>query len=246
MLTCIERKRCQRGDRNEEDDRQPRKQNRKRDLIGRLLALCTFHQTNHAIEEAFAGVCGYAHDDTIGQHARAARHRASVAAGLPNDRRRFAGNRGLVDRRGAFEHVAVGGHDLSGLYDEPVTLAQARARHAFFRSVLAQQARIGIRFRAAQGLGLRFAASLRDRFGKICKEDRKPKPRRDSEIEAGRSAVAKDIPHEEDRRGSCANLDDEHYRVTGLPARIEFLERIPKSARNNRPVEEGARFGTAF
>ena len=108
----IERKRRQRRDRDQKDDRQSGEQDRERDLVGRLLALRAFDQADHAIEEAFAGIRGHAHDDAIGEHARAAGHRAAVAAGFANDRRRFAGDRRLVDRRGAFEHVAVGGNDL--------------------------------------------------------------------------------------------------------------------------------------
>ena len=51
----------------------------------------------------------------------------------------------------------------------------------------------------------------------------------------GIAAVAQDIAHEEDRRRRRADLDDEHDRIAGLPARIELLERIPKSARDESP-----------
>ncbi len=131
------------------------------------MALRAFHQADHAFKEAFSGICGDPHDDSIGKHARSAGHRAAVAAGFANDRCRFAGDRRLVDRRGPFQHVAVGGNDFVGLDDEAIALAQARARHTLLGPVVAQESCVGIRLRAAQRLGLRFAASFGDRLREI-------------------------------------------------------------------------------
>jgi hypothetical protein len=58
------------------------------------------------------GIGGDAHDDPVGQHARAAGHGAAVAAGLAHDRRRFAGDGALVDRGDAFDDLAVGRDQL--------------------------------------------------------------------------------------------------------------------------------------
>ncbi len=49
------------------------------------------------------GLARDAHDEPVGQHARAAGDRREVAAGLADHRRRFAGDRALVDRRDAFD-----------------------------------------------------------------------------------------------------------------------------------------------
>ena len=93
----VDRKRRQRRDRDEENDRQTRQQNRQRDLVRRLLALCAFDEGDHPIEEAFAGIRRYADDDVIGKYPRSAGNRAAVAAGFTNDRCRLAGDRRLVD-----------------------------------------------------------------------------------------------------------------------------------------------------
>ncbi len=108
----VDRERRQRRDGDHEDDRQPGEQDREGDFVGRLLPLRAFDEGDHAVEKAFARIRGNAHDDAVGEHARSAGDRAAVAAGFANDRRRFAGNGGLVDRRRTFEHVAVGGNDF--------------------------------------------------------------------------------------------------------------------------------------
>ncbi len=54
-----------------------------------------------------AGLLGDAHDDPVGEHARAAGDGAAVAARLADDRGRLAGDRRLVDRGDALDDVAV-------------------------------------------------------------------------------------------------------------------------------------------
>jgi hypothetical protein len=46
-----------RGNRDQEDDRQAHQQDRQRDLVGGLLALGPFDQRDHAVEEALPGSC---------------------------------------------------------------------------------------------------------------------------------------------------------------------------------------------
>ncbi len=77
-----------------------------------------------------------------------------------------------------------------------------------------------------------------------------------STVNQSHAAIAKSKPaepvcltqvaHEEDRRCRGPDFDDEHHRVASLPARIELLERIAESARDDRPIEERTRFGTAL
>jgi hypothetical protein len=73
------RKRQQgRGD-AEEDDGQCRQQDRQRDLVRRLLPLRRFDHGDHPVDEGLAGIDGDAHDQPVGEHARAAGDRREVA-----------------------------------------------------------------------------------------------------------------------------------------------------------------------
>ena len=71
---------------------------------------------------------GDPHLDPVGQHLRAAGDRRAVAARFADDRRRFAGDRRLVDRGDALDHLAVGGDDVAGLDQHDVADLQARCR----------------------------------------------------------------------------------------------------------------------
>jgi hypothetical protein len=53
------------------------------------------------------GLRGDAHDEPVGEHARAAGDRAAVAAALADDRRALAGDGALVDRGDAFDDLPV-------------------------------------------------------------------------------------------------------------------------------------------
>ena len=85
----------------------PDEQDVERDLVGRLLPLGALDQRDHAVEEGRAGRGGDAHADPVGQHLRAAGDRRAVAAGFADDRGGLAGDRGLVDRGDALDHLAV-------------------------------------------------------------------------------------------------------------------------------------------
>ena len=64
--------------------------------------------------------------DPVGDHARAAGDRRAVAAALADDRRRFAGDRGLVDRGDAFDHLAVARDEVAGLDQHDVARLELR------------------------------------------------------------------------------------------------------------------------
>ena len=112
--------RRQRGADDDERQRHRGKQHRQRDLVGRLLPVGAFHQRDHPIEEAVAGLGGDAHHDLVGQHLGAADHAAAVGAGLAQHRRGFAGHRRLVDRRQAVDDLAVGGNQFTLRDDDQV------------------------------------------------------------------------------------------------------------------------------
>ena len=98
------------------------------DLVGRLAPRGALDQRDHAVEEAGAGLLGDAHDDPVGEHARAAGDRAAVAARLADDRGRLAGDRRLVHRRHALHDVAVARDQVARLADHQVARAQVARR----------------------------------------------------------------------------------------------------------------------
>ena len=104
--------------------RQRHQQDGERDLVGRLLALGALDQRDHAVEEGLAGIGRDAHHDPVGQHARAAGDGGEVAAGFADHRRGFAGDRALVDRGDAFDHLAIGRDHVAGLDQYHVAPAQ--------------------------------------------------------------------------------------------------------------------------
>ena len=88
-----------------------------------------FDHRDHAVEEGLARIRGDAHDQPVGEQARAAGDRAEVAARLADDRRRFAGDRALVDRADALDHLAVGGDEVAGFDEHHVAAPQGRPGH---------------------------------------------------------------------------------------------------------------------
>ena len=121
-----------------EDDRQAREQDVQRDLVGRLLAAGALDERDHAVDERLARLRGDAHDDAVGEHARAAGDGAAVAARLADDRGGLARDGRLVDGRDAPHDVAVAGDQLAGRHDDDVAerqvgrgdLGRSRARSA--------------------------------------------------------------------------------------------------------------------
>ena len=95
-----------------------------RDLVRGLLPVRALDQGDHPVDEALTGLLRDPHDDAVGEHRGAAGHRGAVAAGLPDHRRGFTGDRRLVHRRNAFQDIAVARDDLPGLDDDDVALRQ--------------------------------------------------------------------------------------------------------------------------
>ena len=180
----IDRKRLQRHHGDQEHDRQARQQDVQRNLIGRLLPLRALDERNHAVEEGLAGIGGDADADPVRQHPRAAGDRRPVSAGLPDDRRRLAGDRAFVHRRDALDDLAVGRDQLAGLDADEVALAQHRRGHAFERAVCPLALRHGFALRLAKRFSLRLAAPLGHRLGEVREQHRQPQPERDLQLEA--------------------------------------------------------------
>ena len=74
------------------------------------------------------GLAVIAHDQPVGQHARAAGDAAAVAAAFADHRGAFAGDGAFVDRGDAFDDFAVGRNVVAGLDEHHVALAQVGGR----------------------------------------------------------------------------------------------------------------------
>ena len=155
------------------DDGESGKQDAQRDLVGGLLTLRAFDQRDHAIEEGLAWVGGDLHLDPVRDDGGTAGDGTAIAAALANDRRRFSGDRGLVDRRDAFDHFAVASDHFACAHQDYVATAQlSRGNHALLAVLEQARMRLGAGF--TQVVGLRLAASFRHRFGEIREADREP------------------------------------------------------------------------
>ena len=85
--------RTQRGDNDEEDQRQAREQDAERDLVRCLAARGALDEHDHAVEEALSRLLGDLDDDPVREHARTASDCRAVAAGLADHGGGLAGDR---------------------------------------------------------------------------------------------------------------------------------------------------------
>ena len=132
MIVCaraaVVGERLQRHHRDQEDQRESGEQDVERDLVRRLLALGALDEADHPVEEGLARLGGDLDRDLVGEHARSAGHGRAVAARLPDDRRRLAGDRRLVDAGDAVDDGAVARDDLARDDDHHVTHREVGAR----------------------------------------------------------------------------------------------------------------------
>ena len=241
-LHAVEGKRQQRDRGEQEHERQRCKQNFERDLVRRLAPLRAFDHRDHAVEKGLAGIHRAAHDDPIRKHTRAAGHRRKITAGFPDHGSRFTGDRGLVDRRDAFDHFAVAGHEVAGFdqHDVAATKVFGGLRPEPAALVrLFQALRPDILAHPAQRRCLRLAAALRERLCEIGEEHSEPQPHRHRAYEPrGRFGVATQRIDPQPRRKQAADEDDEHDRIACLYARVELAKRIDQRRAQQRPVEQ--------
>ena len=222
----IVRKRLQRHDDQQEDQREHGQQDVQRDFVRGLLPFGALDQRDHAVQERVPRIGGDAHFDPVRNDPRAAGHGRPVAARFANDRRRFAGDRRLVDRRDAFDDLAVGRDEFAGVHHDHVVLAEARRRHLLHAIAGRQPVRHRFGPRLSERVCLRLAAALRHRLGEVGEQDREPQPEGDLSREERPSGARRQFLDEDDRREEAADLDDEHHRVLDLNPGIELPERI--------------------
>ena len=162
--------RAERRHHDHEDQRQAGEQDVERDLVRRLAALGAFDQADHPVEERMPGLLGDLDEDFVRQHARTARDRAAVAAGLADDGCGLAGDRGLVDRGDALDHRAVTGDQLTGLDDYDIALAELGG--LLDRPVL--KPRHGLLAHSAECVRLGAPTPLGERLGVVGEDDGQP------------------------------------------------------------------------
>ena len=179
--------RLQRGHGDQEDDGEARQEDVERDLVGRLLARGPLDERDHAVEEARARLLRHAHDDLVGEDARAAGDRGAVAARLADHGSRLAGDRRLVDGGDALDDLSVGRDELPGRDHDHVAERQTAGRDVLEAAVLAATVSDRLGARAAKRLGLGLAPALGHRLREVREQHREPEPRGDGPGEHGRA-----------------------------------------------------------
>ena len=119
----------QNGDDDDQEDQRERGQHeRQRDLVRRALPERAFDQRDHAVEERLAGPAvirtTMRSESTVVPPVTP----GSVAAGLANHRRGFAGDRRFIDDGDAFDDLAVAGNDLARLDDDAIARPEVGRR----------------------------------------------------------------------------------------------------------------------
>ena len=205
----------------------PISKNIERNFVRRLLPFGAFDQPDHAIEEGRARRRRDAHADPIGQHLRAAGDGGAVAAQLADHRRRFAGDRRLVDRSHAFDHLAVRRNEIAGLDQNEIADLEACARHEPIVLLIARAGdELGLGFGAltAQRVGLRLTPTLGDGFREIGEQHGEPQPQDDLELKADMPAAGHQIANQDHRRERGDDFEHEHDRILHQRSRIELDE----------------------
>ncbi len=179
--------------------------------------------------KASPGIGCNANDDPVGQHARAAGDRRKVAAGFADHRRGFAGDRGFVDRRHAFDHLAIGRNRVAGLDQHDTCPRRARrlapdamcCRVSVRSSTLADTRCLVARNASACALPRPSASASAALANSTVNHSQnamaKMKP-------ADASACAAQRLNPQQRGHDAAEVHDEHHRVLPLDLRSQLLE----------------------
>ena len=236
LVAGVDGEGLQRDHRKEKDDRQPGEEDVEGDLVRRLLALGALDEGDHAVEERLARPRRDAHDDLVGEHPRAARHRRAIPTGLADDRGRLPRDRRLVDGGDPLDDVAVARDHLAGGDDTVVADTQGAAGDRFDRPVSLSPAGHRVLPRLAQGGRLRLAAPFGHRLGEVGEQHGEPQECGDEGAEDVLAGVrVTQIPEEEDRRHHASDEHDEHHRIACLLARVQLAHAV-----DQRPADDVA------
>jgi hypothetical protein len=96
-----------------ENNRQTNQKNIECDFIRRLLALGALDELDHAIKKRRTGGRCNPNDNPVGNNRGPARDCRTVTTGFADNGRGLPGDGSLVDRRYAFDHVAVAGYYIA-------------------------------------------------------------------------------------------------------------------------------------
>ena len=216
-----------RGCGENEDDGQANQQDIERNLVWRFLSFGAFDQPDHAIEEGRARCGCDAHAYPIGQHLRAAGDGRAVTTRLADHRCRFAGNRRLVDRSHAYDHLAVRRNKIAGLDQNKVANLKAGTRHQPIVLLIACAGNeLGLGFGAltAQRVGLCLTPTLGDGFREVGEQHGEPQPQDNLKLKADMPAAGHQIANQDHRRERRDDFEHEHDRILHQRSRIELDE----------------------
>ena len=141
--------------------------------------------------------------------------------------------------RDALDHVAVAGDHLAGRDDDHVADLERRARHVLERAVRRRRCAI-VSERVARSV----AACALPRPSAIAsaKFANSTVNHSHTAISPAKTFSRRDRANEEDGHEGAADLDDEHHRVPGHPARIELAHAVERAP---APSDRGGRAASA-
>ena len=170
----VDRDGLQCNDSQQENDGKSGQQDVQRNFIWGLLPLGAFNQSNHLVDESFAGVRCDTNFDLIGQYPRAPRDGRAIAARFANDRSGLSGDGRLIDRCDAIDDISVTWNHFARGHNNNIAGAEFGAWNLLNDTPFIETVRHSLGFGAAQSIRLGFAASLRHRFCKVCKQHGEP------------------------------------------------------------------------
>ncbi|MCY1399008.1 hypothetical protein D9M71_140560 [compost metagenome] len=164
----------QRHHHQQKDQGQADQQDIQGDFVGSLLPFGTFDQGDHAVQGRLAGVGADLHQQPVGHQPGVAGDGRTIATGLTNHRRGLTGNRRLVDRRDALDHLAVAGDHFTGDHAHNIPLAQAAGSHLFIATQGVAPLRSEPLAAGLEAVGTGLAATFGQGFGKVGEQHGEP------------------------------------------------------------------------
>ena len=234
----VEPHRIQRPGHKQEGEGQPGEGNGQRAFVGGLLAHGAFDQRDHAVKEGIAGRGSDADGDRVGQYAGAAGNAGTVAAGLADHGRGFAGDGGFIHAGRAFHHFAVGGDKFPSADNHEVALLE-HVGHDLNGLSVHKLLGDGLGTGTLQGVGLRLAAGLRQRLGKIGEQHRSPQDDGHRQRIGHGRAAAQRIHHKGQGRQQRADFRHEHDGVTHHNLRVKHGEGPEKGDPDQFALKQG-------
>ena len=153
----------------------------------------------------------------------------------------LAGDRRLVDRSNALDHLSVRGDGISGLDQDEIADLEVGAGHLLEISSICFGQELGLRLRAlaSQGVGLSLATTFGDGFRKVGEQHGEPEPKNDLELECDVLSARHEIADQDHGRERRDDLEHEHDGILHERPRIELDERRTDRRDHDLRVEQG-------